>query len=159
MTSSFETTLFPIVQTINEYLSNYVLVILLLGVGIWYTIKTRCVQVRCFKEGWNRVFGNITLNGKKGGGGMSSFQALATAIAAQVGTGIIVGVAGAISLLTGSVTSSAASFAIAGDIVAEKKSDWRAFGSFEMMRLMSGRNPMSSMRSASSRTKHSTWSR
>lgn len=50
MASSFETTLFPIVQTINEYLSNYVLVILLLGVGIWYTIKTRCVQVRCFKE-------------------------------------------------------------------------------------------------------------
>ena len=99
MASSFETTLFPIVQTINEYLSNYVLVILLLGVGIWYTIKTRCVQVRCFKEGWNRVFGNITLNGKKGGGGMSSFQELATAIAAQVGTGIIVGVAGAI--LTG----------------------------------------------------------
>ena len=99
MASSFETTLFPIVQTINEYLSNYVLVILLLGVGIWYTIKTRCVQVRCFKEGWNRVFGNITLNGKKGGTGMSSFQALATAIAAQVGTGIIVGVAGAI--LTG----------------------------------------------------------
>ena len=85
MASSFETTLFPIVQTINEYLSNYVLVILLLGVGIWYTIKTHCVQVRCFKEGWNRVFGNITLNGKKGGGGMSSFQALATAIAAQVG--------------------------------------------------------------------------
>ena len=99
MASSFETTLFPIVQTINEYLSNYVLVILLLGVGIWYTIKTRCVQVRCFKEGWNRVFGTITLNGKKGGGGMSSIQALATAIAAQVGTGIIVGVAGAI--LTG----------------------------------------------------------
>ena len=99
MASSFETTLFPIVQTINEYLSNYVLVILLLGVGIWYTIKTRCVQVRCFKEGWNRVFGNITLNGKKGGGGMSSFQALATAIAAQVGTGNIVGASGAI--LTG----------------------------------------------------------
>ena len=99
MASSFETTLFPIVQTINEYLSNYVLVILLLGIGIWYTIKTRCVQVRCFKEGWNRVFGNITLNGKKGGGGMRSFQALATAIAAQVGTGNIVGASGAI--LTG----------------------------------------------------------
>ena len=33
MASSFETTLFPIVQTINEYLSNYVLVILLLGIG------------------------------------------------------------------------------------------------------------------------------
>ena len=99
MFDSIESTLFPIVSKINEYLSNYVLVFLLLGVGIWYTVKTRCVQVRCFKEGWNKVFGNLTLNGKKGGGGMSSFQALATAIAAQVGTGIIVGVAGAI--LTG----------------------------------------------------------
>ena len=37
--------------------------------------------------------------------------------------------------------------------------DWRAFGSFDMMRLMSGRKPMSSILSASSRTKHSTWSR
>ena len=97
--ATMEATLFSAVRTINEYLSNYVLVFLLLGVGIWYTAKTNFVQLRCFKEGWNKVFGNLTLNGKKGGGGMSSFQALATAIAAQVGTGIIVGVAGAI--LTG----------------------------------------------------------
>ena len=97
--ATMEATLFSAVRTINEYLSNYVLVFLLLGVGIWYTVKTNFVQLRCFKEGWNKVFGNLTLNGKKGGGGMSSFQALATAIAAQVGTGIIVGVAGAI--LTG----------------------------------------------------------
>ena len=99
MATITEASILSAVQTINEYLSNYVLVFLLLGVGIWYTIKTKFVQIRCFKEGWNRVFGNISLNGKKGGGGMSSFQALATAIAAQVGTGIIVGVAGAI--LTG----------------------------------------------------------
>ena len=98
MATITEASILSAVQTINEYLSNYVLVFLLLGVGIWYTIKTKFVQIRCFKEGWNRVFGNISLNGKKGGG-MSSFQALATAIAAQVGTGIIVGVAGAI--LTG----------------------------------------------------------
>ena len=99
MATITEASFLSAVQTINEYLSNYVLVFLLLGVGIWYTIKTKFVQIRCFKEGWNRVFGNISLNGKKGSGGMSSFQALATAIAAQVGTGIIVGVAGAI--LTG----------------------------------------------------------
>ena len=97
--ATMEATLFSAVRTIYEFLSNYVLVFLLLGVGIWYTVKTNFVQLRCFKEGWNKVFGNLTLNGKKGGGGMSSFQALATAIAAQVGTGIIVGVAGAI--LTG----------------------------------------------------------
>ena len=72
---------------------------LLLGVGLWYSIKTRFVQLRCFKEGWNSVFGNLSLRGKKHDSGMSSFQALATAIAAQVGTGNIVGASGAI--LTG----------------------------------------------------------
>ena len=54
------------------------------------------MQVRCFGEGWRRVFGNFSLKGGKHGGGMSSFQALATAIAAQVGTGNIVGACGAI---------------------------------------------------------------
>ena len=46
-----------------------------------------------------KVFGSFTLTGKKHDSGMSSFQALATAIAAQVGTGNIVGASGAI--LTG----------------------------------------------------------
>ena len=88
-----------VVQTINGYLSDYVLIILLLAVGLWYSIKTGFVQIRCFKEGMGRVFGNLTLSGKKHESGMSSFQALATAIAAQVGTGNIVGASGAI--LTG----------------------------------------------------------
>ena len=85
-----------IVQTINAYLSDYVLVFLLVAVGVWYTVKTRFVQVRCLGEGLKGVFGNLSLNGGKHGGGMSSFQALATAIAAQVGTGAIVGCSGAI---------------------------------------------------------------
>ncbi len=88
-----------IVQTINFYLSDYILVFLLVAVGLWFTIKTKFVQVRCFGEGMKRTFGNINLNGKKHESGMSSFQALATAIAAQVGTGNIVGASGAI--LTG----------------------------------------------------------
>ncbi len=99
MIASIEATLYPIACKINEYLSNYILVFLLLGIGFWYSIKTRFVQIRCFKEGWNSVFGNLSLNGKKHESGMSSFQALATAIAAQVGTGNIVGASGAI--LTG----------------------------------------------------------
>ena len=99
MFASIESALFPIVTKINEYLSNYILVFLLLGVGLWYSLKPRFVQVRCFKEGWNSVFGNLSLRGKKHDSGMSSFQALATAIAAQVGTGNIVGASGAI--LTG----------------------------------------------------------
>ena len=95
MFESIESTLYPIVCDINTYLSNYILVFLLLGVGLWYSIKTRFVQLRCFKEGWNSVFGNLSLRGKKHDSGMSSFQA----IAAQVGTGNIVGASGAI--LTG----------------------------------------------------------
>lgn len=91
--------LLHVVQTINAYLSDYILVVLLVAVGLWYSIKTRFVQLRCFKEGWNFVFGNMKLNGGKQSSGMTSFQALATAIAAQVGTGNIVGASGAI--LTG----------------------------------------------------------
>ena len=91
--------LLPIVQKINGYLSDYILVALLIAVGLWYSIKTRFVQVRHFKEGWNSVFGSLSLRGGKQESGMSSFQALATAIAAQVGTGNIVGASGAI--LTG----------------------------------------------------------
>ncbi len=96
---AIESVLFPIVCKINEYLSNYILVFLLVGVGLWYSIKTRFVQVRCFGEGMRKVFGNLKLKGDKHDSGMSSFQALATAIAAQVGTGNIVGASGAI--LTG----------------------------------------------------------
>ena len=89
-------TLLKIVQTINMYLSDYVLIILLLGAGLYFTIRTRFVQVRCFGEGWRRFFGEFSLNGEKHKSGMSSFQALATAVAAQVGTGNIVGACGAI---------------------------------------------------------------
>ena len=91
--------LYPIVCNVNTYLSNYILVFMLVAVGLWYSIKTGFVQIRCFGEGMRRVFGNLTLRGKKHDSGMSSFQALATAIAAQVGTGNIVGASGAI--LTG----------------------------------------------------------
>ncbi|MBQ0038369.1 MAG: sodium:alanine symporter family protein [Clostridiales bacterium] len=95
----FQDVLYDIVCKINEYLSNYILVFLLVGVGLWYSVKTRFVQVRCFGEGMRSVFGNLKLNGGKQEKGMSSFQALATAIAAQVGTGNIIGASGAI--LTG----------------------------------------------------------
>ena len=96
---NIEAALMPIVCDINTYLSNYILVFLLVGVGLWYSIQTRFVQIRCFGEGVKRFFGNLSLHGEKHVSGMSSFQALATAIAAQVGTGNIVGASGAI--LTG----------------------------------------------------------
>ena len=88
--------LLSIVQKINLYLSDYILIVLLIGTGIFFSIKTKFVQVRCFKEGWHRTFGNFSLKGGKQEKGISSFQALATAIAAQVGTGNIIGASGAI---------------------------------------------------------------
>ena len=91
--------LLKIVTKANAYLSDYVLIILLIGVGLLFTIRTRFVQVRYFGEGMKKVFGGIKLNGKKHKGGMSSFQAFTTAVAAQVGTGNIIGACGAI--LTG----------------------------------------------------------
>ena len=99
MMASLEAALFPVVVKINEYLSNYILVFLLIGVGLWYSVQTRFVQIRCFGEGMKKTFGNLSLRGGRQEQGMSSFQALATAIAAQVGTGNIVGASGAI--LTG----------------------------------------------------------
>ena len=84
-----------IVNTINSYLSDYILVFLLVAVGLWYTVKTKCVQ-RYLWKGLKQLFGGFSLRGGSQGGGMSSFQAVATAIAAQVGTGNIVGSDGAI---------------------------------------------------------------
>lgn len=80
-----------VVDFMNNYLSGYILVFLLVGIGLFYSIKTKFVQIRCFKEGFKKVFAR-----KQGKKGISPFQALATAIAAQVGTGNIVGACGAI---------------------------------------------------------------
>ena len=99
MIANIEAFLYPIVVKINEYLSNYILIVLLVGIGLWYTIKTRFVQIRYFGAGLKKVFGDLSLKGGSQKSGMSSFQALATAIAAQVGTGNIIGASGAI--LTG----------------------------------------------------------
>ena len=96
---SLTAALLPVVQTVNGYLADYILVFMLVATGIYFTVKTRFIQVRCFGEGMRNVFGNMSLHGEKQESGMSSFQAVATAIAAQVGTGNIVGASGAI--LTG----------------------------------------------------------
>ena len=95
-----ETILTNIVAAVNDVLWNKYLLLLfvLLGGGIYFTIRTGFVQVRKFGEGLHLVFGNISLRGKKAGkDGMSSFQALATAVAAQVGTGNIAGCASALA--------------------------------------------------------------
>ena len=89
------TQLLPIVQKINGFLADYILVFLLVATGLYFTIRTRFVQ-RYMVQGLKIIFGDLSLKGEKQESGMSSFQAVATAIAAQVGTGNIVGASGAI---------------------------------------------------------------
>lgn len=87
-----------IFTSINGVLWDFALLVLLCGTGIWFTIRLKFVQVRNFKRGLKQVFGGMR---KKGEGadrnGISSFQALTTAIAAQVGTGNLAGAATAIA--------------------------------------------------------------
>lgn len=90
-------TVLSLVKTANSYLWNSILLVLLCGTGIYFTIRLKFIQVRKFKEGMKLVFGNLRLNGEKiGKGEMTAFQALATAIAAQVGTGNLAGAATAL---------------------------------------------------------------
>ena len=85
------------IEQASDILWNSLLLFLLVGTGVFFTIRLRGVQLRRFGEGFHRVFGSFTLRGKKADDqGMSSFQALATAIAAQVGTGNITGCATAL---------------------------------------------------------------
>ncbi len=77
----------------------YCLIPLLCGTGLYFTLRLKFVQIRKFGRACKQVFGNLTIFGERAGKeGMSSFQALATAIAAQVGTGNLAGAATAIAL-------------------------------------------------------------
>ncbi|WP_281710661.1 alanine/glycine:cation symporter family protein [Anaerobiospirillum succiniciproducens] len=84
-----------IVRDINSILwGPWCLIPILVGTGIFFTFKTRFVQVRQFGRAFRHVFGNFSFSGEKAGQhGMTSFQSLATSIAAQVGTGNLAGVA------------------------------------------------------------------
>ena len=86
-----------IVGKINSFLWDFALLFLLCGTGIYFTIRLKFVQIVKFKDGWDRTFGGLSLRGKAAGKeGMSSFQSLATAVAAQVGTGNLAGAATAL---------------------------------------------------------------
>lgn len=94
---SFLDNLLNVVVAVNGFLWNFLLLFILCGVGIYYTFKLKFIQVRKFGEGFRLVFGNLKLNGeKKEHGEMTPFQSLATAIAAQVGTGNLTGAATAL---------------------------------------------------------------
>lgn len=89
-----------IVRDINSILwGPWCLIPVLVGAGIFFTFKLKFVQIIYFTKAFKHVFGNISFSGEKAGQhGMTSFQSLATAIAAQVGTGNLAGVATAMTL-------------------------------------------------------------
>lgn len=87
-----------IVKQVSDFVWDNLLLYLLVLTGVLFSIRTRFVQVRHLGAGFKRMFGSFSLNGKKADHeGMSSFQALTTAIAAQVGTGNITGCATALA--------------------------------------------------------------
>ena len=85
------------IASINNLLWTYILVIMLLGCAIWFTIRTRFVQFRMLKE-MIRLLGESTSQTKGNTHQVSSFQAFAISLASRVGTGNLAGVATAISI-------------------------------------------------------------
>jgi alanine or glycine:cation symporter, AGCS family len=81
---------------INKYLWDYILLVLLLGTGIYYTVRLKAIQLRTFPRIVRNVYRSALKRDGADADGISSFQALTTAIAAQVGTGNLAGTATAI---------------------------------------------------------------
>ncbi|MDJ0711399.1 MAG: alanine/glycine:cation symporter family protein [Woeseiaceae bacterium] len=89
--TSFAETFANLVGTLNGFVWSTALISLALGAGIFYSVLTRFVQVRMFREMWRLLFSS-----KESDTGISSFQALAVSLSGRVGTGNIAGVAAAI---------------------------------------------------------------
>lgn len=85
------------VKSVNGWMWGYILLFILCGTGIYFTVRLKFIQVRKFAEGCRLVFGHFKINGdKREHGEMTPLQSLATAIAAQVGTGNLTGAATAL---------------------------------------------------------------
>ncbi len=82
-----------LVQNINNALYTYLLIIMLVGCGVYFTVRTRFVQVRLLKQQIKAV-----TERPKDRKGVSSFQALMVSTASRVGTGNIIGVSTALCL-------------------------------------------------------------
>ncbi len=80
-----------IINTLNDALYSYILIIILVLGGLYFTLRTKCVQFRLLKEQFRAVL-------EKPENGVSSFQALMVSTASRVGTGNIIGVSTALCL-------------------------------------------------------------
>ena len=81
------------INSLSELLYSHILIILLLGAGIFFTIKTKFVQIRMFIESLR-----VVAQPGSDKNGLSSFQALMVSTASRVGTGNIAGISTAICL-------------------------------------------------------------
>ena len=82
-----------IIDAINTFLYSKLLIVILIGSGIYFTVRTRFPQVRLFKNACSAV-----MEKPEGDESVSSFQALMVSTASRVGTGNIVGVSSAICI-------------------------------------------------------------
>ncbi len=87
-----------IIGVIDDWAWSYPLLILLVGTGLFLSIRMVFVQFRKFGFSMRTTLGKVFSKQKAGKGEVTPFQALTTALAATVGTGNIVGVTGAIIL-------------------------------------------------------------
>lgn len=85
------------IGAINEVLWSYVLIIMLLGCAIWFTLRGKFVQFRMIGE-MVRLLGDSTQKASGGEQHISSFQAFAVSLASRVGTGNLAGVATAVAV-------------------------------------------------------------
>ena len=87
--------LIELTGNIDGFMYTYILLILLVVTGVYFTIRTKCVQIRYLKDMFRQVTEKKHVDGEKS---ISSFQALMVSTASRVGTGNIAGVATAIAL-------------------------------------------------------------
>ena len=81
----------------NDIIWTYILIVLLIGCGLWFSIRTRFVQFRLFREMF-RTLGDSTVRINEHEKHISSFQAFTISLASRVGTGNLAGVATAITV-------------------------------------------------------------
>ena len=91
---ALNTQLINITGQLDSFMYTYILVALLVTVGIWFTVKTRGVQIRYIKDMFTQLLEKKHVEGEKS---ISSFQALMVSTASRVGTGNIAGIATAIA--------------------------------------------------------------
>ncbi|QNI03746.1 alanine:cation symporter family protein [Halomonas sp. SH5A2] len=80
--------IYAVMMPVSDFIWSYILVYLLLGAGVWFTIITRGMQFRMFGH-----MARVTVTARGAGEGVSGFQAFATSMAARIGTGNLAGVA------------------------------------------------------------------